>query len=349
MNTPRMRNSRGFLNVQSVFCSKEKYLVDKRIISIPFKKEKVTLNEIGKIAIFIIPILMLVFFMIINRGDVTSDQLGTFGDFIGGIANPIFGFLSFITLLYTIMLQSKELELTRQELEETKEELKRSAEAQELSSQVFQQQKFDSIFFSLIDQINKSTDTYIKKNYDAEGKNKFLEKIRTYQLDNHITIWQVYESSKESRRIFELLVNQERKTLLTFTQLSVLIYQTLKLIKNSSISNKKFYTNILRSSLNQDILFTLAINCCRKDINMDKYKKLLEDYAFFEHMPFKLSSEDGYSMILAFLLLNYEASAFGDSEYKKELDEYIASKIEEDKKNRLSKGYYETLEYDLQP
>lgn len=322
--------------------------MDEKIISVPFKRERVSLSEIGWIAIFIVPILALIFFMIVNRHDLTSGELGTFGDFIGGIANPIFGFLSFITLLYTIMLQSKELELTRQELEKTKEELRRSAQAQELSSKVLQQQQFDSIFFSLIEQINKSTDTYIKQNYDASGKNNFIESIRNHEQNKFdITKWQLCKGSNDIRGVFELLINKERKALLTFTQLSVLIYQALKLIKNSSINNKKFYTNILRSSINQDILFILAINCCRKDIDMSKYKKLLEDYAFFEHMPFKLSSEDSYSMILAFLLLDYDASAFGKSEYKKELEVYIESEIEEDKRVTQSEGYYEVLSYEF--
>ena len=49
-----------------------------------------------------------------NEG-FSSDQAiwGTFGDYIGGVLNPVFGFLA---LLITIALQSKELKLSREEL-----------------------------------------------------------------------------------------------------------------------------------------------------------------------------------------------------------------------------------------
>ncbi len=313
--------------------------MDKKIISIPFKKEKISLSEIGRIAMFIIPILVIVFFVIINRGDLTSSDLGTFGDFIGGVANPIFGFLSFIALLYTIVLQSKELELTRKELEETKKEIQRSAEAQELSSKVFQQQQFDSTFFSLLEQINGSTEVYMKQSSDEGGQNKFLQSIDNpiiYSLkDFDIAIWKLYKENNETRGLIDLFIDSEREQLLKFTQLSVLIYQALRLINDSSINDKKFYSNILRSSLHQDILFTLAINCCRKDISeMEKYKNLLEKYAFFEHMPFKLLPDKNYSMILALLPFHYQNEAFGKSDYKENLDSYIDDKIKEyDNKN----------------
>ncbi|MFD1245868.1 hypothetical protein [Paralysiella testudinis] len=82
-----------------------------------------------------------------------------FGDYMGGVINPIFGFASLIALLVTIRLQAQELAATR-------EELKRSAKAQENSekalveqSEIFSQQQFETTFFALLDQINKfSTD-----------------------------------------------------------------------------------------------------------------------------------------------------------------------------------------------
>ena len=41
---------------------------------------------------------------------------GPFGDFLGGVLNPILAFCSFIALLYTIHIQQNELALTRLEL-----------------------------------------------------------------------------------------------------------------------------------------------------------------------------------------------------------------------------------------
>lgn len=47
-----------------------------------------------------------------NQSSSNADG-GTFGDFIDGTLNPILSFLSLIALLFTIVLQSQELEATR--------------------------------------------------------------------------------------------------------------------------------------------------------------------------------------------------------------------------------------------
>ncbi|UXZ94582.1 hypothetical protein K3169_19720 [Pseudomonas phytophila] len=85
----------------------------------------------------------------------SSADWGTFGDFIGGFLNPLLSFFGLIALLLTIVLQGKELELTRKEL-------KRSADSQEkaqvlLDAQIKTQvkQQFESTYFSLLSQHNK--------------------------------------------------------------------------------------------------------------------------------------------------------------------------------------------------
>jgi len=43
----------------------------------------------------------------------TNTDWRTFGDFFGGVLNPILAFLSFVILLYTVQLQIKELKENR--------------------------------------------------------------------------------------------------------------------------------------------------------------------------------------------------------------------------------------------
>ena len=52
-----------------------------------------------------------------------ADKWGTFGDFVGGLLNPIVAFAAFYWLTQSVKLQ-------RRELSETREELKKTAEAQ---------------------------------------------------------------------------------------------------------------------------------------------------------------------------------------------------------------------------
>jgi hypothetical protein len=76
-----------------------------------------------------------------------SENWGQFGDFVGGAANPIIGFLSLVAFVLTLLLQNRqlqisvtELRLSRQELELTRHELHRAAKAQELSEQALRAQ-----------------------------------------------------------------------------------------------------------------------------------------------------------------------------------------------------------------
>lgn len=62
--------------------------------------------------------------------DVSHADKGTYGDSFGAL-NTLFSGLAFAVLIYTMMLQRKELALQREELEETRKELAKSAAAQE--------------------------------------------------------------------------------------------------------------------------------------------------------------------------------------------------------------------------
>lgn len=59
--------------------------------------------------------------LVFNISSIFSkgSSYGTFGDFFGGMLNPILTFLTFMGLLMTIILQQKELRLTRSELKES--------------------------------------------------------------------------------------------------------------------------------------------------------------------------------------------------------------------------------------
>lgn len=55
-------------------------------------------------------------------GPVRADW-AAFGEFIGGTLNPVFGFVSMMALLLTVMLQRHQIGLSRQELDESRVEI----------------------------------------------------------------------------------------------------------------------------------------------------------------------------------------------------------------------------------
>jgi uncharacterized membrane protein len=88
---------------------------------------------------------------------------GTFGDYVGGILNPIFSFLTLVALLLTLNLQRKqldisneELELSRDELKASREELKKSAEAQALTANALNEQTKYAVLSAKLSALNSA-------------------------------------------------------------------------------------------------------------------------------------------------------------------------------------------------
>jgi len=81
----------------------------------------------------------------------TADEQGTwgeFGDYVGGLINPIFGFITVLILVETLRVQRRDLELSRIELEASTKALKSQ-------SITLARQNFEDHFFALIEQFNR--------------------------------------------------------------------------------------------------------------------------------------------------------------------------------------------------
>lgn len=81
---------------------------------------------------------------------VTADttKWGQVGDFFGGLLNPVFGFLTIVALVLTLLLQNRELKVSREELELSRDELAKSAEALRAQNKAIEQQSFEQTFFA---------------------------------------------------------------------------------------------------------------------------------------------------------------------------------------------------------
>ena len=64
----------------------------------------------------------------------TLEQFGSFGDFVGGIMNPLLQFIVIAMLFWSIDIQRKELSATNNTLKMTQKELEQSRKATELSA-----------------------------------------------------------------------------------------------------------------------------------------------------------------------------------------------------------------------
>lgn len=92
-----------------------------------------------------------------------TDTWGTFGDYVGGILNPILSFLTLIALILTLHLQrtqldisKEELKLSREELKASREALEKSAEAQALTANALNEQTKYAVMSARLSALNAS-------------------------------------------------------------------------------------------------------------------------------------------------------------------------------------------------
>lgn len=227
--------------------------------------------------------------------DASTEHFGQFGDFIGGTLNPILAFLSFMALLYTIRIQTDELKLSREELEATREELKGSRIAQQEQSESLKLQNkatklqiFENIFFQLLNLFieNKKEIVYGTDTYSNRAIKRFMSSFNSTTYNSN------YESFYTKNESF-------------FGTYFGQAYQVLNIINENDIESKQRYVNIFRAQFTKDELEFLFYHCLG-NIGKRKFKKLVEDYEFFEHI---ILNENMNKQ-----LLDYDIKAFGNNE-----------------------------------
>ena len=89
---------------------------------------------------FVAACLLALYFLNFNGGWGNQGDFGAFGDFLGGVLNPILGFATVGLLIWSLKMQMKELSLSREELALTRQELTETKEETSLSRQAVEAQ-----------------------------------------------------------------------------------------------------------------------------------------------------------------------------------------------------------------
>lgn len=231
----------------------------------------------------------------------TKSDWGTFGDYIGGTLNPIFAFLSFIAVLYTIESQNKQF--------------RKSEKNQGIQS-------FENLFTHMSTELTKIYDEFkVKKEsyYNdmitlrssglgfTTRSNWIFSDIHAI-LNNPFTFTiPIVDITDELRREFKAV------------RYFMYLYQILKLIdKNEFLDDDKklLYTNLIRASIENDILQLLFLNCFYHESYQPVFKyyhELVTKFSFFEHMTFTHNKK----FLASFVYLSslYDKKAFGQSIY----------------------------------
>lgn len=161
--------------------------------NISIKQDKLSGLYILLIIVFIIWILSL-FILPLFYPELSNR--GLFGDSFGAI-NSLFSGLAFAGIIFTILLQKKELALQRQELKDTRKELERSATAQEKSETQQKRQSDNLKITAKLNALSSLVDFY--SNIEAKTKN----------LDSNKHKNAILEQERYINRIKEILERKE--------------------------------------------------------------------------------------------------------------------------------------------
>ncbi|WP_144211791.1 putative phage abortive infection protein [Shewanella donghaensis] len=247
--------------------------------------------------------------LLINLALITfTDRGGVFGDFLGGVLNPVLTFFTLFGLIATIVIQRQELRLARHEYEKT---------ADALSTQAI-----ETTFFNIIDLHHKIVDN-LKADLEELGNKsesqKIIKGITASLIKSQIgTSFTSQNTKVQGRAVFEEMLNflsveakspedsLERYKYIQTHHNHILghyfrnLYQALKVLKGYeenklSPDQKRKYTSILRAQLSTKELALLFLNCIEGVSDSGEFKNLLIDFQMLEHLPIT-KVDTGYSL-----------------------------------------------------
>lgn len=231
-----------------------------------------------------------------------KDLRGTFGDQFGAV-NALFSGLAFAGLIYTIILQRRDLELQRndlalqrQELELTRKEMEEQTAEFEKQNETLRIQRFENTFFNMLSQFQEVVNN-LSVPARIKGENVVLTGREVFQeLSERATIFtpnpQMEGELVGNRGMLSVLKKQglngymhsEEPT--QFDHYFRLLYRILKFVKNSPLitrfEDEYEYTSILRATLSRYELVWLYYNGLTYGKN--KLKPLIERYAMLNNL-----------------------------------------------------------------
>jgi len=101
-------------------------------------------------------LVLAVVYGVMRVAGVKGEELGVFGDFVGGSLNPFLSFLSLIAILFTIVLQNRELAATRKEMEASRKAQEYQASGLQKQISIAENREKADLTFKMLDRWSSS-------------------------------------------------------------------------------------------------------------------------------------------------------------------------------------------------
>lgn len=209
-------------------------------------------------------------------GPAVYKGLGPWGDFFGGIANPVLTFLTFIAVLATLWLQHEELGLSR-------DELSRSANALEAQIESAKKQRIENTFFQLMSNHNE-----IVNAIDLASRGKPTTFGRDCFSVFYTRLTKIYREIEgkpnigKDDRIERAYTDFWRDHQLELGHYYRFLYRFVIFI-DREFSQDDFYMGLLRAQLSDQELLMLFYN--GQTQHGRAFRPLIEKWALLDNMP----------------------------------------------------------------
>lgn len=224
------------------------------------------------------------------EGIKSFGNAGSFGDMFGAV-NALFSGLAFAGLIYALYMQRKELRLQREELALQRKELELTRGELNEQNITLKCQRFENTFFHMLSLHNELVESCTYEFYSPNelktisGRNAISNIYSDFQrrcetMEKRLTAGKMKITPEHINKEYMEFYKGEQHNLGHYFRN---MYNIVKFVKNSSISEKRLYTNLLRAQLSTHELALLFYNCL-SDVG-DKFKPLVEEFALLKNLP----------------------------------------------------------------
>ncbi|WP_448555763.1 hypothetical protein [Thalassotalea montiporae] len=226
------------------------------------------------IALFFALIVTVHIYNFFITGKADQEAFAQFGDYIGGLLNPVLGFSTVLLLIYSIRIQgqelrntTEELKLTRQEMKLANEEAKKSAKAMLRQSELMEQRDRIEQINKVIEQVTDELDKIFEIQWEvprdfvaAHSEYYSLSRISINQLigiDEKVSMG-VYHEGSEQKKGLDIYTRY-----LSTVEHSRGEYYS-KLVAKDVLYGSRLKLNRLGSCLSELIATGLSVTLCQK-------------------------------------------------------------------------------------
>lgn len=211
------------------------------------------------------------------------DRWGQFGDYFGGILNPIFSFLGLFVIANTLRLQVTQARQTALDRKQNSLILDRQLARAELV-------QFQTTFFQLLNLHNKIVqESVIDSGFGAQFHGRDVFRLMVARIESIARDGGKYPKGDEEKiqdelEIYEQMYRRHQDLLAHYFRN---LYHVIKFIDMNQEIDRQYYADLLRAQLSSSEAVLLFYNGLSR-WRVDRAKPLIEEYGLLKTLPVHL-------------------------------------------------------------